>query len=422
MTINRAFEAGLSARASVWPADGESAVPYRVFVDPAIHQLEQERVFRGPIWNYVAMEAEVPGPGDFKANFVGDTPVVITRGRDGRLHGFVNRCAHRGALVCRDLRGNSSTHVCIYHQWSYDCEGNLIGVPFRHGIEGRGGYEEGFRTAEHGLRKLRAAAYRGLVFVSFSGDAPELEEYLGAVARHWIDRTLGRPVRILGYSRQVIDANWKLYAENVRDPYHGSLLHLFNATFGIARSSQQGGVSMDPGGGHNVIHARRRDARDETLAYAREKVRSYQKGFSLADPSLLRGRPDPGIDTSTSIQSVFPTLVIQQIANSLATRQILPRGPRRLELISTFFAYADDDPEMIAIRLRQANLAGPAGYISMEDGYAIELVQQAIESGQDGSSFVELGGCEVESQDNLVTEASIRGFWHRYRGLMDRGA
>jgi anthranilate 1,2-dioxygenase large subunit len=189
-----------------------------------------------------------------------------------------------------------------------------------------------------------------LVFASFSTETPALADYLGEVARKWIDRTLSRPIRALDYSRQLIDANWKLYAENVRDPYHGSLLHLFNATFGIARVSQEGAVTMDPSGGHNVIHARKRTQEQETRAYSQEKIRSYQKGFALADPSLLQRKPDPLIDTTTTIQSIFPVLVI---------RQIIPKGASRMELVSIFFTYADDDEETISTRLKQSNSGGP---------------------------------------------------------------
>src|SRR5262249_49999603 len=207
--MNRAVEQAELA----WSSRGVASVPYRVFYDPSVYELEQRRLFQGPVWNYLALEAEVPNPGDYKASFVGDTPVVLSRGRDGTLHGFVNRCAHRGSLVCRELRGNATTHVCIYHQWSYDLAGNLIGVPFRHGIEGKGGYPSDFVPANHGLQKLHVATYAGLVFVSFSDEAEPLEDYLGEVPRSFIDRTLNRPVRVLGYSRQLIDANWKLYAE-----------------------------------------------------------------------------------------------------------------------------------------------------------------------------------------------------------------
>src|SRR5688572_23376707 len=76
-----------------WPEEATTRVPYQVFLDPAIYTQEQERIFRGPIWSYVALEAEVPNPQDFKATFIGDTPIVVTRDKEGALHAFVNRCA-----------------------------------------------------------------------------------------------------------------------------------------------------------------------------------------------------------------------------------------------------------------------------------------------------------------------------------------
>ena len=61
-----------------WPEEAETRVPYQVFLDSAIYEREQERLFRGPVWNYVGLEAEIPNVGDFKATFIGDTPIVVT--------------------------------------------------------------------------------------------------------------------------------------------------------------------------------------------------------------------------------------------------------------------------------------------------------------------------------------------------------
>jgi anthranilate 1,2-dioxygenase large subunit len=401
-----------------WPGEGVTRVPYQVFFDPAIYELEQKRLFQGPVWNYVGLEAELPNPGDFKATFVGDTPVVISRDKDGSLHAFVNRCAHRGALVCRELRGNRATHVCVYHQWSYDLKGNLIGVPFRKGIEGKGGYATDFDPAQHSLHKLNVATYAGLIFASFAREVEPLADYIGPIMRPWLDRVFNRPVRVLGYARQLINGNWKLYAENVRDPYHGSLLHLFAATFGLARSSQGGGTLMDETGRHDILHAHRRTEAQETAAYTNESLRSYQAKYSLADPSLLKARQEFQDDITTSIHTIFPCLVVQRISNTLAARQFLPKGPDKFELIFTLLGYEDDDEELQNIRRKQANLVGPAGFISLEDGHAIELVQQAIVRDKDACSFIEFGGRDIASQDNLVTESAIRGFWQYYRQLL----
>ncbi len=401
-----------------WPQEGVTRVPYQVFVDPAIYAQEQKRIFRGPVWNYVGLDAELPNPGDFKTTFIGDTPVVVSRDRDGELHAFVNRCAHRGALVCREMRGNRNTHVCIYHQWSYDLRGNLIGVPFRRGIEGKGGYTPDFDPTKITLSQLRVATYDGVVFASFAKEVEPIEDFLGPVQRPWFDRVFNRPVRVLGYGRQFIRANWKLYAENTRDPYHASLLHLFHTTFGIYRSSQGGGAMMDETRRHSMLRAFKRTEAAERAAYETTNLRTYQKGYALADPSLLQTRKEFEVELTNSIHSIFPSLVIQQIFNTLATRHILPKGPDAFELLFTFFGYADDDEDMLQKRIKQANLVGPAGYISMEDGYAAEIAQQAITHEQDACSILELGGAGTQDEENLVNETAIRGFWQYYRQIM----
>ena len=93
--------------------DNPSRVPYALFHDEAVFRREQERIYRGPVWNFVALASELPNPGDFKSTFVGVTPVVVTRDAGGELHAWVNRCAHRGAIVCREPRGNAADFTCV---------------------------------------------------------------------------------------------------------------------------------------------------------------------------------------------------------------------------------------------------------------------------------------------------------------------
>jgi anthranilate 1,2-dioxygenase large subunit len=392
-----------------------SRIPYRLFYDQDVYHAEQRLLFRGPTWNFLGLAAEVPAHGDFKATFVGDTPVVLTRGPGGELHAWVNRCAHRGALVCREPRGHRTAHRCVYHQWTYDVAGQLRGVPFRAGIDGKGGAPDDFDPAHHGLETLRVATCGDLVFGSFEAAVEPLDDYLGAPMRAALDGIFARPVTVLGHSRQAVAANWKLYAENVRDPYHASLLHLFHATFGLYRSSQPGRIHMDPRRRHCVLESWPADARAEAAKLAAANVTSYRAKYALADPSLLAGRPE---FRGLQILSVFPGLVVQQIQNTLAVRQLLPKGVGRFELVVTLFGYADDDAEMTAIRLKQANLIGPAGYISMEDGHAAEIVQRAIADRSDGESLVVMGGYDAADRDDLVNEAAIRGFWQYYRELL----
>jgi anthranilate 1,2-dioxygenase large subunit len=163
------------------PRDDGSRVPYEVFTSQAIYDAEQELIFRGPTWSFLGLEAEIKRPGDFKSTFIGDTPVVMTRTEEGGLAAWVNRCAHRGAMVCRQLRGNATSHACVYHQWRYDLEGNLYGVPFLRGLNGQAGMPADFDRKANGLRKLRVESYAGLVFATFSGDCPEFRVWAGPV-------------------------------------------------------------------------------------------------------------------------------------------------------------------------------------------------------------------------------------------------
>jgi anthranilate 1,2-dioxygenase large subunit len=150
-----------------------------------------------------------------------------------------------------------------------------------------------------------------------------------------------------------------------------------------------------------------------------DKLRTYDETYALADPSLLAGRPEFADGKSAVIQTLFPNLVIQQIANTLAVRQVLPKGVGNFELVWTCFGYADDDAELAAMRLKQFNLIGPAGLISMEDGEATELVQRAAEAAEPGAAeVIEMEGRGVERAGSLLSEGNIRAFWQVYRDTL----
>lgn len=399
-----------------WPKNNDGCrVPYRVFTDQEFYDLEQERIFRGDNWSFVGLEAEVSNPGDFKATYVGDTPVIVTRDLEGGINVLKNLCAHRGALVCRTPRGSVQNLECVYHQWAYSLKGDLLGVPFRRGIRGQGGMPDCFDMKEHGLDRLHVETLNGMIFATFSEKVAPLREYLGPMAVAAIERIFNRPVKVLGDQRQFIHGNWKLYAENTRDPYHASLLHLFHTTFGLYRSSQTGVSKMDAKGRHSMLTAKSasNDAEQDKEIY--KDMRTFNADFVLQDPSLLAGRPEFKDGVTLVILALFPNVVVQQIANTLAVRQIVTYGPKGFELVWTQFGYADEDAEMTAIRLKQGNLIGPAGLISMEDGEAVEIVHDAIVRDQDKTSYIAMGGGKAEDAEHLVTEGAIIGFWENYQ-------
>lgn len=405
-------------RGHVWPSDGVTRVPFWIFQDRDIYATEQRRIFQGPSWNYLCLSVEVKNIGDFVTTFVGDTSVIVARDTDGELYAFENRCAHRGALIALESRGNTKDFTCVYHAWSYDRQGNLKGVAFKDGIKGKGGMPASFCMEQHNPRKLRLAEAFGIVFGSFSNDVPPLEEHLGEEIYSRIGRVMGgRTPVVLGRYTQALPNNWKLYMENVKDSYHASILHLFFTTFELNRLSQTGGIIVDPTGGHHISFSAIDTEAAKDNDYAEQNIRSDSE-FKLADPSLLQSFKEFPDNVTLQILSTFPTFILQQIQNAIAVRQIVPRSTDRTDLHWTLLGFAEDTAEQRLIRLKQANLVGPAGYISMEDGCVGGFVQRGIAGAGGEEAVIEMGGAGTESSESRVTEASVRGFWKAYRAQM----
>jgi phenylpropionate dioxygenase-like ring-hydroxylating dioxygenase large terminal subunit len=403
---------------SIWPEDSVARVPYWVYQDEANYQRELQRLFEGNTWNFVCLEADIPNKGDYRTNFIGAMPVIVVRDADGAINCFENRCAHRGALIALDDSGTVENNFkCIYHAWSYDLSGSLRGIAFEKGINGVGGMPKDFKREQFGPRKLRTTTLCGLVFATLSDKAPPIEEYLGAEILGRVRRVLNRPIKVMARFTQVLPNNWKLYVENVKDTYHASLLHLFFTTFRITRLTQGGGVLVSPDGAHHASYTIDKAGEAATTAYRDQGIRT-ETDYKLADPSLLDTVKEFGDDIQLQILSVFPGFILQQIHNCLAVRQVVPTGVGTMELKWTYFGFEDDPPEMVTRRLKQQNLVGPAGFVSMEDGCVGGFVQRGIASAGEQVSVVEMGGRESDSQATRATEASVRGFWKAYRHHM----
>jgi len=400
-----------------WREAGYSRVPFWVYSDPTVYAREQERIFGGSSWCYVGLSAEIPNLGDFKRSVIGDKPVVVTRDREGLLHVFVNRCAHRGVQFCQANFGNASEFMCPYHQWTYDLKGNLTGVPFQRGLRKQGGMPADFALEGHGLQKLSVTERHGVIFASFDTHLPSFEEYLGPSMLEYFDRVFdGRRLRVLGYMRQLIRSNWKLMFENIKDPYHASLLHVFLVTFGLFRADQPSAVKMDESGRHAALISRRAEQR---VSDGTAEMKSFKADFQLHDPKLLTSVKEFPGDATVVMQTVWPNLIVQQQSNTLATRQLVTRGAGAFQLVWTFFGFADDTDEMTQIRLRQANLMGPAGFVSIDDSEMMQLSQDGVRPYPGAAGIVELGGRDCHDAPHMITETAIRGFYKYYRQVME---
>ncbi len=409
--------------AHVWGNEGSSRIPFWAYTDDAIYKKELDRLFYKNHWSYIGLEAEVPNPGDFKRTVIGERSVVMTRDMDGELNVVENVCAHRGMQFCRERHGNKKELVCPYHQWNYSLKGDLQGVPFRRGVkqDGKinGGMPKEFKTEDHGLTKLKVATRGGVVFASFDHEVESFEDYLGPTILSYFDRLFnGRKLTILGYNRQRIPGNWKLMQENIKDPYHPGLLHTWFVTYGLWRADNKSELQMDEHFRHAaMISTRGTGGKKDDVT---QGVTSFKENMEVLDKRLIDIVPEAWWNGPTAVMmTIFPSVIFQQQVNSVSTRHIQPNGHDSFDFIWTHFGFEDDTPEMTERRLIQANLFGPAGFVSADDGEVIELSQFGFEQKPSHRTLAELGGYTCENTDHMVTETLIRGMYHYWRKVME---
>jgi salicylate 5-hydroxylase large subunit len=405
-----------------WEGDGTYRIPFLTYTSDELYKRELERFFYKRHWCYVGLEAEIPNAGDFKRTVIGERSVLMVRDADNGINVLENICAHRGMRFCRDRHGNRTDFVCPYHQWRYTLKGDLQGVPFRRGVKQdgqvHGGMPRDFNTADHGLTKLKVATRGGVVFATFDPDVESFEDYLGPAILGYFDRLFnGRPLRILGYNRQRIPGNWKLMQENIKDPYHPGLLHTWFVTFGLWRADNKSQLRMDARHRHAAMISTRGSAGKASEVTS---VASFKEEMKLHDPSFLDIVPEPWWGGPTAVMTtIFPSVILQQQVNSVSTRHIQPSGHGSFDFVWTHFGFGDDSEDMVNRRLRQANLFGPAGFVSADDGEVIEFSQQSFESKPAHRTLAELGGHGVEDTEHMVTETLIRGMYRYWREVME---
>lgn len=377
----------------VWPAR-YSQIPKEVFHREDVYRLELERIFYGPEWHPVAHVAEIPAPGNFKATQLGEAPILIVRGDDGKVRAFFNSCPHRGTQLQTCARGTGAKIECPYHRWTFDNQGALLGAP------GMDSFAPTFSKAEYGLRALRTAEFTGLIFVTCSEATPDLMGYLGETAEYF-GRALAEdaPLKLLGYQKVIFSSNWKEYSDN--DGYHAPLLH---RAFRLMRWQKGTGIQCVTAYGHKFFDA---------------EVQPPTTDF-LNDKSLIEYK-DTKTQLRSTIVNLFPGLwsLIKHL-DVMNVRFAFPRSVDQTEVHYAYFARADDDEAMVRHRIRQAaNFLGPSGFVTLEDGAVFNRVHRGSRTlgtveFQKGVCAPIEPPCVIEQND----EASNLVKWDRYRDVM----
>ena len=391
---------------------------------PALFRHEKELIFNR-CWIYLGHESEVENPGDYRRRTVAGRPLFFTRGRDGRVRVFLNSCPHRGSLICRQDEGNADVLQCFYHAWSFNSQGELIGVPDQ---EAYGPY---FDRSELGLREPpRVDSYRGFCFVSFNPHVEDLVSYL-AGAREYLDLIVDQAEEgmrvVAGSNRYTIGANWKLLGENSLDGYHLVPTHktyldyissLGTDASGDTMAARPPGASKALGNGHCVAvniarngrpiahwHPLFGEATRKPMAQVRQRlVDKYgeERAYRMAD-------------TSRNLL-IYPNLVINDIV-AITIRYYEPLGANNMQVTAWHLAPREEADATLAIRLDSyLTFLGPGGFATPDDVEALESCQAGFRASEVEWSDISRG--MLKPAPGTSDELQMRGFWRQWHAHM----
>lgn len=179
------------------------------------HALDREMLLASP--QLVGYASELPAPRTYCTKTVMGRSILLTRGSDGTVKAFDNICLHRQSQIASGC-GSARRLSCPYHAWTYDLDGNLVGVPGK----------EGFPESASGtprLTELPAAEHAGFLWLSLDPGVPlDVAGHLGPLGDELEAWGIGRWSPL---GEKVLDSpiNWKLAIDTFAENYHFATVH-----------------------------------------------------------------------------------------------------------------------------------------------------------------------------------------------------
>ena len=353
-------------------------VPSWIYHDRLLFELEKERLF-GHTWVFLAHETELPEPGDFVVRSIVDDSVLLVRGNDGVARGFLNQCRHRGSRLCQAEVGRAKNFTCIYHAWSYNREGKLVGVPYDKAIY------KGIDRGALGLKPVRVEACEGLLFGCLDEAAPPLDEFLGDF-RFYLELVTRRSeagLEVVGVpQRWIVEADWKIASENlVGDSYHTPFSHKSTFDVGLLPFSS---ADAKPGGAKTGLHIQVGNA-DVAMIYRRpgtymgyppEMVETLRSRIGDRQRALIDNGTGTGDGVFLNRFHLFPNLSCLNVGGIIeghldpycSIRLWQPRGPGVMEIYSWLLVERDAPAEFKDASRRAYIVSfGPSGMLEQDD-------------------------------------------------------
>jgi nitrite reductase/ring-hydroxylating ferredoxin subunit len=375
-----------------------------LYIDPEIFELELERLW-GNAWLYVGHDSQVPRAGDYVSLDIARQPLLMVRGDDGTVRVLFNRCAHKGARLVSDACGNVGRFLrCPYHSWSYDLDGAVRAIPLRSGYDGT---RLGECRAAGGLaRPGGIAVHRGFVFARMSDDGPDFADHFGdllQVLDNVADRSPeGRLEVGGGVLRTVVDANWKIYLENVNDTVHAVSTHESASSAAAAVWSGQPADAPKPMAIEQLLPFRsgyrffeqmggRVHRGGHSILGTKFSIHTSYAELPDYDRAMRAAHGDAGAEAILSFSPqnaiFFPGLSVK--ASPQAIRVIRPLAVDRTLIEAWAFQPVGAPPDLLRRAMTYNRLVfSPMSVVAHDDLHIFATIQQALQAG--GNRWVSL--------------------------------
>ena len=315
-------------------------IPAAWYTDPRVAHLELQSVFSRN-WQAVGRLAQLEKPGDYLTASVANEPIVVVRGRDGKLRAFYNVCRHHAMTVMNEPCGHAEHMRCPYHGWTYNLEGELRGMTEFEGVKN-------FERADNGLVPVRVEPWENFVFVNLDPNATSLHDLLGSLVK--LVKPLGfGQLKFVERRSYIQNCNWKVYVDNFLD------------------------------GGYHVPHMHK--GLNSVLDYTNYTIENVDRCCVQSSPVSVDAKSEASAAATRKGDRAYyfwqyPNFMLNWYEGYLDTNLVLPLGVDRCEVIFDF--YFGDTSEANLPYVRES--MGVSELVQQEDIVICDGVQRGLSS------------------------------------------
>jgi choline monooxygenase len=315
-------------------------IPAAWYTDPRIANLELQSVFSRN-WQAVGRLAQLEKPGDYITATVANEPIVVVRGRDGKLRAFYNVCRHHAMTVMNEPCGHAEHMRCPYHGWTYNLEGELRGMTEFEGVKN-------FERADNGLVPVRVEPWENFVFVNLDPNAASLHDFLGSLVK--LAKPLGfGQLKFVERRSYIQNCNWKVYVDNFLD------------------------------GGYHVPHMHK--GLNSVLDYTNYTIENVDRCCVQSSPVSVDAKSEASAAATRKGDRAYyfwqyPNFMLNWYEGYLDTNLVLPLGVDRCEVIFDFYFGDTSEKNMPYVR----ESMGVSELVQQEDIVICDGVQRGLSS------------------------------------------